>query len=103
MTDRYLILHARPYDFTDASGRQVKGCTVTYLQDQQEEGQGGRGVAALQISATEEVWFQLSALPGRYLMDFRQRPGKNNRPVTMLTGVRFCEPVDLWADADSKT
>lgn len=100
--ERYLILHARPYDFKDDSGRQVKGCTVSYLQEEADEGQGGRGHAPLQISATEEVWFQLTALPGRYLMDFRQRPGKNNRPITMLTGVTLCEPVDLWSEADRK-
>jgi hypothetical protein len=93
---KVLILSARTYDFEDnQSSKRVQGVTVNYVEGEPETASDRRGVFPLTISAASEVWGNLRELPGIYEADFRQRPGKNNRPTLMLTGVKFLAPARL--------
>lgn len=91
---KVLILSARTYDFED-NQKRVQGVTVNYVEGEPEVASDRRGVFPLTISASSEVWNSLHELPGIYDADFRQRPGKNNRPTLMLTGVKFVASARL--------
>ncbi len=94
----YLVLHVRSYDFKDdASGRQVVGSTVTYLDltMQSNADQGEQGFAPLQLSVDTALSRDFSQVPGYYELDFRQRRGANGKPVLVLSGAKLDTPVNL--------
>lgn len=90
-----IILSARRYDFADDKGKQVAGVSVHYIEGKPLQDADERGNIPLKISATPETWGKLRDLPGVYDCDFRQRPGKDNRPTLTLTGVQFVSPLAL--------
>lgn len=90
-----LILSARRYDFKDDDGRRVEGVTLTYLAGEVDQEVDRRGQAPLSIPAPVDLWHQLQAVPGYYVIDFRHRPGKGGRPTLQAAALDFIEPVDL--------
>lgn len=90
-----IILAARRYDFEDTSKKRVQGVTVHYIEGAPVQDVDERGNTPLKISAVAETWSALRDLPGVYECDFRQRPGKDNRPTLTLTGVKFVSPLVL--------
>jgi hypothetical protein len=88
-----IVLNSRSYDFTDDQGKIVKGSNVTYLTGDVEASTQLKGVSTMTVSATDEVMSQLQELPGVYELDFKQRPGKNNRPTLTLTACKFMKAL----------
>lgn len=85
---KVLILHAIEYDFNDDEGQRREGVKISYIQEGAENEEHRRGMPILQVSGGRELWAQLASVPGVYEMDWRQRPGRNNRPMTVLVGLR---------------
>jgi hypothetical protein len=89
-----VLLAARSYDFTDDTGKNVKGVTLTYLTGDVEVSGERRGAFPMTINAPSEIATSLSTLPGVYDLDFKQRPGPKGRPVLQVVGVKFKAALD---------
>lgn len=90
MTD-YLVLHVSRYDFQDRSGQVVRGVSVTYL-DQRFEDKNSKGWAPLKVNADSSLWSVFTVVPGRYSLDFRQRPDSKGKPTLALTSASLSSP-----------
>lgn len=98
---RYLVLSAKPYDFTDEkSGRRVKGTTVSYCAMDEVFGPDPndpnalRGVAVLKGPTADGVNGQLSKLPGFYDCDIRLRMNAAGKPEATLSSARYLADLD---------
>lgn len=92
---RCIILAARRYDFRDDDGQRREGCTLVYLTGDEDHESDRRGLFPLTIGAPLGVWHDLRELPGHYLVDFKQRPGKGGRPQLQAVGVQFVEAAEF--------
>ena len=97
MSTRILITSARRYDFEDSeSGRKIRGVTVNYLDGAlQDRTADFSGVPFLSLPSAVELWESFVQLPGIYEAEFAQRPGKANRPMTVLHKVQYIGPVNI--------
>ena len=93
--ERCIVLTARRYDFKDDEGKRIEGVTLTYLTGDAESQPDYRGRAVMSVPAPMEMWHQLTAIPGVYGIDFRQRPGPKGRPVLTAVGADFIADADF--------
>ena len=98
-----LVLGARRYDFKDDGGGRVEGVTLHYLTGDQDGGQDQKGTIPLQVSAPPSVFHQLQEVPGRYEVDFRQRPGRGGRPTLMASGLSYLGGVSFGINENGST
>ncbi|MDD3962785.1 MAG: hypothetical protein PHT77_13105 [Bacteroidales bacterium] len=91
---KYIILSARPYDFTNDKQERVQGLKLSYLNPgvQKEDVLGFEPMIASVPSGFE---VNLSEVPGRYNMEFEVVSGQKNRPVLQLTSLDFIEPINF--------
>lgn len=87
--EKCVILSARAYDFQDSQNQQVKGVSLTYLTGDHEDTDQRRGVFPMTVSATSEVFRSITAVPGVYELDFKQRPGRGGKPSLTVVGAKF--------------
>lgn len=92
---RCLVLGARRYDFKDDGGARVEGVTLHYLTSDQDGGGDQLGIIPLQVSAPPSVFHQMPEVPGRYDVDFRQRPGRGGKPTLTAVGLAFVGGVSF--------
>lgn len=83
----YFVLHVQRYDFQDRSGQFIRGISVIYL-DQPFRDNNSKGWAPLKVTADSSLWGAFGAIPGRYEMDFRQKPDAKGKPTLALVAVR---------------
>lgn len=110
--NRVLILSVRAYNFTNDEGTVVEGGTVTFIEPTvpADESRGIRGVPVMTLNCDKSLLPALTLpvdqgtgvsstpvppLPGVFDLEMAMRPGKGNRPVLSLVGVRFVSPVNL--------
>lgn len=91
--EKCLVLSARQYEFKNDAGESVAGITLNYLTLDLPIDGNTRGCPPLTINAPAQMWPHLETLPGYYDLDFRQRPGPKGKPVLMVTGAHFVEPL----------
>lgn len=91
--EKCVVLAARAYDFQDERNQQIKGVSLTYITDHYEDTHDRRGSFPMIVSATSEVFHSISALPGVYELDFRQRPGRGGKPGLTVVGAKLCVPL----------
>lgn len=91
--EKCVILSARAYDFEDARNQHIKGVSLTYLTGDSEDSDQRRGVFPMTVSATSDVFRSITALPGVYELDFKQRPGRQGKPSLAVVGARLCTPL----------
>lgn len=89
-----LVLGASHYDFEDEAGKRVEGYKVVYLTGDVEADADRRGVSALSATVTKDVFGSLHHLPGRYQMNFKQRPGRGGKATLTLVSAQLMEPLD---------
>jgi len=92
-----LLLSARRYQFEDDKGKSVEGCTLTYLTGDVDATGDRRGAAPLSINGPADLFGSLSALPGVYDVDFKQRPGPKGRPTLQVVGLHYRSALSLDA------
>lgn len=63
MKNDVLILGARPYDFTDDSGRQITGVSVWVLPLRNEDPENTIGLLPVKYSLTQEQYRLIAAKP----------------------------------------
>jgi hypothetical protein len=90
----YLVLHASRYDFVAQSGDHLTGSKVTYA-DLVDSSQNAKGLAAMTVPASYEMFELLDNLPAFYDLDFRHKPDKQGKPVLTLTKAKFIKPLDV--------
>jgi hypothetical protein len=96
-------LGARRYDFKDDDGARIEGVTLHYLTSDQDGGEDQKGTIPLQVSAPPSTFHQLEVLPGRYDVDFRQRPGRGGKPTLTASGVDYLGPISLGDPENGST
>jgi hypothetical protein len=93
--ERCVIISGRRYDFADDAGKQVSGVTVEYMTGDAQADEQQRGFPVLKINAAPELWPTLTAMPGVYDVDFKQRPGAKGRPTLQIVSVKLVSPLDF--------
>lgn len=91
----YLVLHVRPYSFTDDNKKLVEGATISYIDTTAPAREDEKGFAPLQMSVGKQELPQFTDVPGFYDMSFTLRPGVKNRPQISFQQARLTQPVDL--------
>lgn len=91
---RHTVLHVRRYDFADSLGQRVTGCKVTYLEGQPEIAKDSKGLPILIVNAPLEVWDNFQHVPGKYELDFRQKPDSKGKPTLILKSAQFVDASD---------
>lgn len=91
----YLVLNTRPYSFKDDDGRMVEGATITYLDLDNEPGEGEKGFSPLSISAKLDQLRDFTSVPGFYNMNFRQARGANGRPRLVFANATLTQPMSF--------
>ncbi len=92
---QYLILAASRYDFKNDQGEAVSGVKVWYVDAEPEVTDNRAGCAPMKANLPLRDWADFGKLPGIYDMDFRMRPGADNKPTLACTGVRYVGAVDF--------
>lgn len=97
----YLVIAAKKYKFEDEKTKEVKsGMHVTYLDPVMREDSSTQiGDLPLKVPSIDGVFDKLTALPGFYELDFRQRPGANNKPILTLASAKLVCPVEFESPA----
>ncbi len=93
----YLVLNVREYDFKDENNRNIQGATITYLDLDNEPGDGERGYAPLSISATTDQIEDFTSVPGFYDMLFKQARGAKGRPRVVFQSATLMQAVNFKA------
>jgi len=91
----YLVLHVRPYSFTDDNKKLVEGATISYIDTSAPARDDEKGFAPLQMSVGKQELPQFTDVPGFYDMSFTLRPGVKNRPQIAFQQAKLTQPVDL--------
>jgi len=84
---KYKVLSAKRYSF-QGSGGIVEGCKVTYCDSPDPSDRDFKGLPVVTITSFDRSLFdQFPALPGEYELEFRQKPGKDGKPVLSIASV----------------
>ena len=94
---KYLVLSAKPYEFTSKDGNLVKGMSVSYIQKKQSSRDNEFGHPPFIINSQIEDFKKddLKNIPGIFDMEFEQVVGKDHKPALMLTDMLFVAPIDF--------
>jgi hypothetical protein len=83
----YKVLSAKRYSFRGSNGF-VEGCKVTYCDSPDPSDQDFKGLPVITISSPDRLLFdQFPVLPADYELEFRQKPGKDGKPVLTIASV----------------
>lgn len=101
VTEGYLVLGVRSLDFKrDNEDSRVQMVQVTYC-DEQEYGADSKGYRPMTVNVDRmDMFAKFSIVPGYYDLFFRQRAGKGNKPVLVLSDAKFLGSVDLGMITD---
>jgi hypothetical protein len=95
---KYLILSAKPYDFIDnASGKQVSGVKIAYLNKKASSREGEYGYPPLLTTCSLELvkGKRLEEAPAVFELEFEQVTGAKNKAELLLTELEYIAPVDF--------
>lgn len=94
-TERVILLHTSAYDFIpqQGNGERLKGLKLQYITDYIEKSENAQGTPIMMATAPIEAREGLRAVPGVYEVDFRMRPGKDNKPTLTPVSVEF---ISAW-------
>ncbi len=92
--ERVILLYASTYDFvpTGGDGSRLKGMKLQYITDYIEATENAQGTPIMMATAPHEAKTGLGAVPGVYEIDFRMRPGKDNKPTLTPVSLAFVSP-----------
>ena len=94
--EEILILGASWYDFKGEDGRNVAGCKLTYLTEEEDNGENRVGLRPMTITAPFALRNDLDVVPGIYAAKFRMVPSSDGKKVELrLVRVKFVRPFDL--------
>jgi hypothetical protein len=96
-----VIFFASRYDFTDEKGTQRKGAKAKYFFPDKAEGENKEGIEYMESPMTFELFATLKqhGLPAVFDVDFRMKPGRENKPEMSLVKAQPKRKVDLFKEA----
>jgi len=94
---KYLILSAKPYDFTNDGGERIQGVKIAYLNKKPSSREGEYGYPPLLATCSFDMTKgkRLEEVPAIFDMDFEQVTGKGNKAELFLTDLEYIAPVDF--------
>lgn len=93
-----LIFHARIWDFVGRDGGQVKGNSVSYLEDMPPVSDPNEaGLAPMMVEALDQAFADVvsSKLPALFDVEIARRPGRRGKPESVLVGAKFLSSVPV--------
>ncbi|HJV82446.1 hypothetical protein [Noviherbaspirillum sp.] len=95
-----VIFFASRYDFADEKGTQRKGAKVKYFLPEKAEGENKEGIEYMESPMPFELFETLKHynLPGMFEIDFRMKPGRDNKPEMSLVKAQFKRKIELFKD-----
>ena len=90
----YVVLSARPYDFTNDKNERITGLKLSYVNPAVKQ-DGVIGFEPMIASVDANFEEQLRDIPGKYQMDFEVVTGPRNKPVVQLNKIEFVSPVSF--------
>lgn len=98
MNDEVVIFFASRYDFTDDKGIHRKGAKAKYFYPDKAEGENKEGIDYVESPMPYELFETLRhhTLPSLFDVDFRTKPGKDNKPEMSLVKAQFKKKIELF-------
>ena len=95
--DGFIILSGKKFDFSNESGQQIAGVSIWYLDPLQVNGSiNEKGLQPMKVSVLKPELFQkLTKVPGKYDLQFSQRPGSDGKPKLVLSNIEYLEEVKI--------
>ena len=95
-----VIFFASRYDFTDEKGSQRKGAKAKYFFPERAEGDNKEGIEYMESPMPFELLESLKhhGLPALFDIDFRMKPGRENKPEMSLVKAQFKKKVELFKE-----
>ena len=94
-----LLLSVDKYQFPDEKTGEIrKGVTVQYINDYRDDTDDAVGLKPIKAPATDDFFGMVKqhSVPGMYDIDFRTKPGKENKPTLTVVGGKFVRAVKLF-------
>lgn len=94
---KYIILSAKPYSFKNKNDEDVKGVTISYLNNKpsNRDDEFGYPPFIVNTSSLNDVDFSKLKFPGVYNIDFEQVTGKDHKPTLVLNNIEFIKALDF--------
>jgi len=100
--EKVIVLSVNRYSYKKEN-RQVEGCNVAYFNPSPDsifKESDLKGSPPLSVSCDYSFYDRFRVVPGIYELDFRQRPGQNNRPTNSLGDeVKFLSSLEFKSPA----
>jgi hypothetical protein len=95
-----VIFFASRYDFTDEKGTQRKGAKAKYFFPDKAEGENKEGNEYMESPMPFELFAALKqhGLPAVFEVDFRMKPGRENKPEMSLVKAQLKRKIDLFKE-----
>jgi hypothetical protein len=96
---KYLVLSVDRYEFTDERTKEVKsGATVWAVNEYREDTAESAGFKPTKLSIAESLFktFRTTQLPALFDVDFSAKPGKDGKPMLVVTDAKFLKSTQLF-------
>jgi hypothetical protein len=95
-----VIFFASRYDFTDEKGTQRKGAKAKYFFPDKAEGENKEGLEYMESPMPFELFAALKqhGLPAVFEVDFRMKPGRENKPEMSLVKAQLKRKIGLFKE-----
>ena len=100
MSENVLILRSTKYEFpNEKTGEIIKGCSLLYVSDFQEETATAIGEEPMKAKTSEEVFAAIKKhkAPAIYAIETRLKPGKDGKATVQVTSAKFVKAFSLAA------
>jgi hypothetical protein len=94
--NKYLVIGAKPLDFTGENGQKIRMCKVFYLPNVPSEN-GTIGYEPITLNADFDKIELFKEGPGYYELGFTIVPGTRGTPKMVLTTAKLVKKVDFSA------
>ena len=94
---KHIITFVSTYDFKNDDGEQLKGCQVSYIDNNviNEKDQKGSLNSKVTCDISFFERFKNQPVPGVYELTFGQKPTRKGKPVLTLTDAKMLKAIDL--------
>lgn len=99
MNQPILALFAKPYDFKNKEGEQVKGCTFWYLPYEGKLDpvtnslENSKGIQPIKVSLPVEYYDQIPMLPAVYDADFYLKTTTGGKATYAIRSISNPQPI----------
>ena len=92
---KYVVIGIQSFNFTDDSGRKIKGNNIYYMEKSNSDSY--RGIKIGKIPIPDGLVKEFNVLPGLYDLEFSVRVGSGGKSVATICGAEFISEVNIEA------